>query len=223
MKITYIYHSGFLVETEACYYIFDYYRGKLPELDTDKPVIVFASHAHQDHYNQEIFTLLKDRGVRRIKAVLSKDIKKWKYPDNEIEVFTVTFDKTYELPFGTMVRTLHSTDAGVAFVVSCDEGTIYHAGDLNDWVWEGEPEQENRQMTGSYRHEIQKLKGVHIDVACVPLDPRQEKEYARGLLYLLKLADVEKVYPMHYWEKPEIIQQFLTEYPEYKTKIMKTS
>ena len=26
MKITYINHSGFLIETRDCYYIFDYYK-----------------------------------------------------------------------------------------------------------------------------------------------------------------------------------------------------
>ena len=34
MKITYINHSGFLIETRDCYYIFDYYRGELPHLAT---------------------------------------------------------------------------------------------------------------------------------------------------------------------------------------------
>ena len=33
MKITYINHSGFLVETENCYYVFDYYKGEMPRLD----------------------------------------------------------------------------------------------------------------------------------------------------------------------------------------------
>ena len=42
MKITYINHSGFLVETRDCYYIFDYYKGELPNLDKEKEVIVFA-------------------------------------------------------------------------------------------------------------------------------------------------------------------------------------
>lgn len=42
MKITYINHSGFLIETRDCYYIFDYYKGELPHLDKEKEVIVFA-------------------------------------------------------------------------------------------------------------------------------------------------------------------------------------
>ena len=46
MKVTYINHSGFLIETRDCYYIFDYYKGELPHLDKEKEVIVFCSHPH---------------------------------------------------------------------------------------------------------------------------------------------------------------------------------
>lgn len=218
MKITYIYHSGFLVETNDCYYLFDYYKGKLPPLQTDKPILVFASHVHRDHYNREVFPLLKDMGMQHITAILSKDIHPWKYPEN-VDAVKVFAHQRYELPGNTTLETLLSTDAGVAFLVHCPEGTIYHAGDLNDWVWEGLPEERNRQITGSYRHEIDLLKDVQIDVAFIPLDPRQEKHYARGMLYFLQKVNVGKVYPMHYWDKPEIIEQFLQEYPEYEGKI----
>ena len=49
MDITYIFHSGFLIETADCHYIFDYWKGSLPALDTSKPVFVFASHGHADN------------------------------------------------------------------------------------------------------------------------------------------------------------------------------
>lgn len=215
MKVTYIGHSGFLVETEECYYIFDYYRGELPVLNINKPVFVFCSHAHHDHYNRKVFTYLQNQGVRQITAILAKDIPKRRYPSETAKCIRVRHDETYELPCETVLQTLLSTDAGVAFLVFCPEGTIYHAGDLNDWVWEGEPETVNRQMTGSYRHEIQKLKNIPIDVAFVPLDPRQESYYAQGILYFLETVEVKKVFPMHYWEKPEVIDRFLTEYPQY--------
>ena len=60
MKITYINHSGFLVETENCYYVFDYYKGEMPRLDKSKEAIVFCSHFHQDHFNPKIFEILDD-------------------------------------------------------------------------------------------------------------------------------------------------------------------
>lgn len=222
MNITYIYHSGFLVETADCYYLFDYYKGTLPPLQPDKPILVFASHSHRDHYNPEIFGLLKEQGMGQITAVLAKDIPAKKYPDG-IPVIKAYSHQTYTLPQNTQVKTFLSTDAGVAFLIQCPEGTIYHAGDLNDWVWEGESEQDNKQMTGSYRHEIDLLKNMledDIDIAFIPLDPRQEKDYARGILYFLKKIAVKKVYPMHYWEKPEITDKFLEEYPGYKNIIV---
>ncbi len=239
MIVSYIYHSGFLVETADCYYLFDYYKGELPALTPEKPILVFASHNHQDHYNPTIFELLQGRGMQQITAVLAKDIPAKKY-SQDIDCIRVSSHQTYELPHKTRLQTLLSTDAGVAFLLQCPDGTIYHAGDLNDWVWEGETEQYNRQMTGSYRHEIDLLKNMLInsasdanatisdaansdvsesgliDVAFIPLDPRQEKNYANGLLYFLKKVPVKKVYPMHYWEKPEIIATFLREHPEYQ-------
>ena len=35
------------------------------------------------------------------------------------------------------IRAFKSTDQGVAFLASLEGRTIYHAGDLNNWVWEG--------------------------------------------------------------------------------------
>ena len=221
MNITYINHSGFLVETSKCYYLFDYFKGNLPELKADKPILVFSSHAHGDHYNPEIFDQLKALGMQQVIAVLSKDIPEKKYPE-KITCIKVTFHQSYELPFDTHLETLLSTDEGVAFLLTCPEGILYHAGDLNDWVWEEETEQYNKHMTGSYRHEVDLLKGRNVAIAFIPLDPRQEKDYARGILYFLTKVDVKKIYPMHYWEQPQVIDQFLNEYPEYHDIIERT-
>ena len=60
---------------------------------------------------------------------------------------------------------------------------------------------------------------VLSDVAFVVLDPRQEKDYDRGMCYFLEQIPVKQVYPMHYWESPDIIQTFLKEHPEYKVQI----
>ena len=55
IKVLYIEHSGFQVELEDAYFLFDYYRGELPELDPGKKFFIFSSHAHQDHYQRRIF------------------------------------------------------------------------------------------------------------------------------------------------------------------------
>ncbi len=45
MKVTYLDHSGILVECKDRYYVFDYYKGELPPLDRKKEVLVFAATA----------------------------------------------------------------------------------------------------------------------------------------------------------------------------------
>ena len=106
MKITYINHSGFLVESGDCYYIFDYYRGELPSLDRKKEVIVFCSHFHKDHFNPKIFEMLDHMGMT-YQAILAKDIRNRNHLSN-IKITYAYHDQTYELDHGTRVDTLLS-------------------------------------------------------------------------------------------------------------------
>ena len=55
------------------------------------------------------------------------------------------------------METLRTTDEGVAFLVTCKDKRIYHAGDLNWWHWEEESIDYNRQMRKDYQREIRKL------------------------------------------------------------------
>ena len=222
MKITYIHHSCFLVETERFYYLFDYEKGKLPEMNREKPIYVFSSHSHHDHYNPEIFSLLKEKGMQNVHAVLSDDIKA---PAGE-NVLLVAPEQEYQLEGQRNLHTLRSTDMGVAFLIEEDGRLLYHAGDLNDWVWDEETEEYNEEMTRIYRRQIgllaEKLRGREIDTAFVVLDPRQERDYARGMCYFLENIPANIVYPMHYWDDPGIIETFLREYPHYSAQIRKT-
>ncbi len=78
------------------------------------------------------------------------------------------------------IRTLRSTDEGVAFFVRLKEMTIFHAGDLNWWHWEDESETYNEMMRRNYQYEIGKIEGEKIDVAFLPLDLRQERAILLG-------------------------------------------
>ena len=220
MKVIYLDHSGILVELKDYYCIFDYYKGELPPLDKEKDVMVFCSHSHNDHYNPLIFDLLNQREMR-YQAILANDIS----DENRLSKIKHRFvkpDEYYQFDGGIQVETLFSNDSGVAFIVITDEGMIYHGGDLNDWYWEGEPEEENRELRTIYHTEIGKIKGRHFDVAFVPLDPRLEAHYADGLLYFLENVDCDAVFPIHYWGEPAVIQRFITEYPQYQYRIKNT-
>ena len=221
MNVTYIHHSSFLIETRRFYYLFDYDRGDLPALNIEKPIYILSSHSHDDHYNKDIFSILNHMGMKSIKAILSDDIELI----NEIDVLQVSPRNRYDITTDVILTTYQSTDLGVAFLLE-DEGTlIYHAGDLNDWVWEEESDSDNQQMTKDYRNEIdllaKQLNHRTLDIAFVVLDPRQEKDYAKGLCYFMEHIPVKTVYPMHYWNQPMIIEQFLKEYPQYIHQISK--
>ena len=87
----------------------------------------------------------------------------------------------------------------MAFLVECGGKRIYHAGDLNDWVWSGEPEADNLRMSENYNRELEKMKGNHVDVAFVPLDPRQEGDFYRGMDGFMRTVGADVVFPMHFW------------------------
>ena len=222
MNVTYIHHSCFLVETDRFYYLFDYESGALPVMEAEKPIFVLSSHGHADHYNPQIFSFLTAAGMRDIRAILSDDIE----APAKRTVLQVSPGREYALGNEQKLTTLRSTDLGVAFLIEDRQEVIYHAGDLNDWVWDEETEQYNRQMTADYRREIdllsEKLDHRELDAAFVVLDPRQEKDYDRGLCYFLENISVKQVYPMHYWEKAAIIETFLQDHPEYAPQIQKT-
>lgn len=221
MKITYIGHSGFLVELGQTVLLFDYYQGEIPPVSEEKELYVFASHSHGDHFAQEVFALAE--GHAKVHYVLSHDIGKRHVPEAICDR-TVFLEPGLTWEDGPItVETLKSTDEGVAFLVWAEGEVIYHAGDLNYWLWEGETEEWNRKMEEDFKRFIEPLRGKEIDVAFIPLDPRQENHYNLGLDYFLDLTEAKKIYPMHCWEEYSIIDRWLSEHPDspYRDRIVK--
>ena len=120
------------------------------------------------------------------------------------------------------VRTFQSTDEGVAFLIHTPEGVIYHAGDLNNWQWEGEPRDWNRNMEVNYHRQLEVMKGEKIDVAFVPLDPRQEKDFFRGMDDFMKTVGARYVFPMHCWGDFSVIPRLkgMEESGDYRERIV---
>lgn len=56
MRVTFLAHDGFLIELDSVCLLFDWWKGALPPLP-DKPLLVFVSHRHADHFQPEIFRL----------------------------------------------------------------------------------------------------------------------------------------------------------------------
>ena len=225
MKITYIHHSSFMAELDHAVLLFDYFEGNIPETDKDKPLFVFASHRHGDHFSRSIFDLEGTHGT--VTYVLSDDIWRRQVPE-ELLGRTVFMGPGEDVSLkdgdgeAMEIRAFKSTDEGVAFLVKAEGKTIYHAGDLNNWVWEGEPEADNRCMSQRFHQEMDKLSGNHIDVAFMLLDPRQEKDFCLGMDDFMRMVGADVVFPMHFWGDFEATARFkaLPCAEEYKDRIM---
>ena len=233
MKVTYLGHSGFLLETDTVYLLFDYYTGALPEISADKPLVVFVSHSHADHYNREIFQW-KLR-YPDIQYVLAHDIpvkrmmEEHKARGIDLDPCLIQARKreTRELRLcngsALIIYALRSTDAGVAYLLEYEGHVFYHAGDLNLWYWEGESKQYNENMTRAYLKEMETLKGRKIDIAFIPLDPRLQEHAMDGLRIFMEYTKTEAVFPMHMWNDYSLIDTCLKRFPEYKKHLRSVS
>lgn len=229
MIITYIKHSSFCVELDKHVLLFDYYlEGQLPAFSSDKEILVFTSHKHADHFHVGILHLAEKypnihfflgAGLRLNEQYLAR---------NGIMIdrdgYITNLYKRQELDYNDIhVRTLRSTDAGVAYLIDCEGHKFYHAGDLNCWCWTGESEQYNTKMKKEYEEEIDTIKGEQIDFAFVPLDPHLESTYWMGMSYFMQAVGARHVFPMHMWEEYSYIDRYITNegqaYADYIVKI----
>ncbi len=272
--VTYIEHSCFLIETEECYLLFDYYCGEvpLPALDPAKPLLLFNSHAHHDHFSSSIFQL-RDRYPNTI-FVLSADIPvpaavqpftcpmlphehrlvqltngraavvpasvdtlvqpmEMKYLQEarrsaEIEQTTetlMTHHSSHDAPIAHKtadtliahmtqdapiveipVETLRSNDEGVAFIIRLGDLSIYHAGDLNNWWWDGDVE--DQKLADIYHEELERIRGRHFSTAFIPLDPRLQGWW-KGIEDFMHYADADAIFPMHNFGEKGLPKKFL--------------
>ncbi len=218
MKVTYVYHSCFVIEFENVVFVFDYFQGEIPAFDKSKEVIFFASHKHHDHFSMEIFKAIEK--YDKVTFVLSSDISlscnymlRHGYGEGIMShIIKVGKNQSVTLTVANKelkVETLTSTDQGVAFLLQYEDKTIYHAGDLNWWAWPGETKEYNIDMELKYKHEINKLKDKEINIAMVVLDPRQEELYWQGFDYFMRTTNTLQVFPMHCWEDYRIIDSMV--------------
>lgn len=215
MQVIFIHHSCFLIEVDDKVLVFDYFagdrvngytfKGKLPTYAKDTKIYMFASHTHQDHFDMDILRWTKE--YENIQYILSKDIhispnflkKHGIDPKVRKRVTFVSPEHEYEVD-DLEIMTLRSTDAGVAYYVRTNGVSIFHAGDLNDWKWEGAGDLINGKQTREFRHQIKKLSDKPINFAFVPMDPRQKGDMFLGMDFFIKNTDAEYIFPMHMWQ-----------------------
>ena len=238
MKVVFIHHSCFLIEVDEKVLVFDWFaghrvngyhfKGILPEYEADTPIYVFASHKHQDHFDMDVLHLAEK--YRNIHYILSKDCKMSPHflekhginPKVRECITYVTSRSKYEIEGGLSVETLRSTDAGVAFYVETNGASFFHAGDLNDWRFEGVEDLTSYKMKVEFQREINLLSKKNINLAFVPVDPRLGVNQWNALAYVLDKTDAEYVFPMHMWQDYSGIDTFIRKQknPRYVERII---
>ncbi len=228
-RVTFLDHSGFLVETDFVSLLFDWWKGELPAAAPGVPLYVFASHAHPDHFDPRIFALdsrreeVLDGSNRDVYFLLGKGISLDLHrrrlqgisPETAGKARVLQGGQTLSLPQAE-IETLSSTDEGAAFLVTLPGGqTVFHAGDLNWWHWEGEDKAWNHNMAANFKKYTEPLRGRKIDLAMLPLDPRLGEAGFWGPAYFLETADIRRFLPMHQWGNFAFARKFLEKHPAF--------
>ena len=216
MTLTYIFHSCFVLEVEKSILIFDYWLDPgnvMPQfLEKDKPLYVFSSHFHEDHFNKEIFEW--KRMKPNITYILSKDILRHRRASKEeVDVWLAKGGSWSDCRIS--VKALGSTDSGVSWIVETEGKRIFHAGDLNNWyarfLTEAVPGQtiyseEFQEDIDPIAHEKQylgELKDIKkiadsFDVVMFPIDGRIGNGYTLGGRQFIDRFKVGMFVPMHF-------------------------
>ena len=190
------------------------FRKSYGAVSPDTPVYVFASHKHRDHFDMDVLHWAER--YSNIHYIFSKDcrmsphfLEKHGFDLSVRELITyVSPCEKYQVD-DLEIETLRSTDAGVAFYVKTNGASFYHAGDLNNWKWDGAGELVNGIMETNYKNQIKKLAKKDINLAFVPFDPKLGMYQSLGMEYFLENTNAEYVFPMHMWQDYSGIQPFI--------------
>lgn len=219
IRLTYIFHSGFVVETAAGILVFDYWldlANVLPKCLSrrgGRHVYVFASHFHKDHFTKDIFGWKQSLGSD-VTYILSKDILKHSRADKgEADVWLAKGGTWADE--NIQVTATGSNDSGVSWIVETGGNRIFHAGDLCNWyarfLADGnkyrqpyseelgediDPVAEEKRFLGELK-DIQKIaKG--FELVMFPVDGRIGNGYTLGARQFIERFQVGMFVPMHF-------------------------
>ncbi len=230
MLIRYIYHDCFTVETPQCILIFDFWKkpesfpitavsGDLTspfnEEQMHKPLYVFVSHFHKDHYNPVVFEwqqIWRRAGYADVHYFISTDVRRHArhilmpdslYKGYHPEPQTVTVMRkgdTYKDDI-LSIESFGSTDIGNSYMVETGGKRIFHAGDLNAWIWKDESTEEEVEMAlkGFTSELLPVVRNFPTaDLSFFPVDSRIGSEYFTGAKIFLERIMTRYFFPMHF-------------------------
>lgn len=220
--LTYVWHDCFIYRSGSCIIVFDYWRERdsrfdrepsfLPMLrESGLPVYVLVSHHHKDHFNRNIFAWAAE--VPDIHYIISKDTARsvnylLKSGSTYRGPLRVDADKVTVMRPGDefrdgriYVHAFASTDTGNSYAVETGGKRLFHAGDLNVWMWKDESTP--AEVAAAIRDFEVILDDIHryyreFDVVMFPVDARIGRDWWEGAFRLLHTTYVENFVPMHF-------------------------
>ena len=218
LTLTYICHSGFVLEADDAILVFDYWQDPAHVMDrflsTEKHMYVFSSHFHEDHFTKEIFSWRDSFASANLTYILSKDILRHKRAGrDEADVWLAKGGKWQDER--VKVCATGSNDSGVSWIVEVGGKRIFHAGDLCNWyarflangpvdemVYSEEtgawinPTREEKRFLGELK-DIRKL-ADSFDLVMFPVDGRVGNGYTLGARQFIDRFKVGLFVPMHF-------------------------
>ncbi|MCM1290375.1 MAG: MBL fold metallo-hydrolase [Prevotella sp.] len=223
LLLTYIWHDGFILESDMAFFIFDlwiansniesFFQSITNKIRRQKKsVYVLVSHHHKDHFDKRIFNLLNLLPDHNIHFILSHDTcKSIRYmlrPDSIFKGQKIPQSNYTELRPGDVytdnlvtISAFASTDIGNSYILQSEGKIIFHAGDLNAWVWKEESTQ--KEVATAIRDFEKILYKIaesfsKVDLAMFPVDSRIGKEYWEGASRFVRTIKTKRFIPMHF-------------------------
>lgn len=208
-RVYYLGHSAWAVETERHRLLFDCQDenikpGALTDglVDisqlTDKPLYMFFSHRHHDHYSPKLHAL--STGYAQVYTVLGDFT-------SPVAHNTTVMRPRESRVFGALtVNTAASTDEGVCFLIQADGLALFFAGDNADW---GDGDAANKL----YYQEIDYIAGldISVDIAFIPVctySGMRPADMTKGAFYAIDRLDPAVTYPMHANGRERLYKEF---------------
>lgn len=217
MRVTYIYHSCYLIEFDEFAILFDFYEDSLREdgtywikdylLNKEEDLYVFCSHSHSDHFNSEILSWKNVKS--NIRYIFSDELLESKCTDVDAAIYLkkeeVFSDNRIK------VKAFGSTDIGCSFLILHNDYQLFHSGDLNNWHWREEVSAEEAlAYENNFLCELELISEMsdNLYLAMFPIDPRLGKDFMRGAEQFIRRINTNYLVPMHFGDNYDNVNKF---------------
>ncbi len=214
----YLEHSGWAIKTSRHLLVFDYFERPpladqpglasgliAPEEIAGENVIVFASHAHADHYCPVIWGW-RER-LPHVTYVLGFEPPQPAAGQPAIPAHELIGPRQTRTIDGVKITTIESNDSGVGFWVEADGVTVFHAGDHAN---------RSRDWSTPFKAEIDWLAKKHArpDVALFPVRGcgfGDQEAVKMGVHYALETLQPKVFVPLHAGRSEHVYGDFIAD------------